>query len=202
MDPVAPRRRPGGRSTRVRQAVLAATREELVEHGYGGLRHSGIADRAGVHRSTVHRRWPDLEDLVTDALVDVADEQVPIPDTGSVRSDLLALLGAVAAFVDTPTNRSVVRALVGESARSPGIAAVVGRAWSARFRAGEEVIARAVARGELRAHLEPSVLLAMFTGPLYQRLLLTDEPLDRRYVATIVELGLAGTLAERSPEHR
>ena len=63
-------RRPGGRSARVRSAVLAATLEVLVETGYDGMTVDAVAARAGVHKTTVYRRWPTKAALVAAAAAD------------------------------------------------------------------------------------------------------------------------------------
>src|SRR5512132_695784 len=81
-------RRPGGRSARVRAAVLRATIAELLRTGYAGLSVEAVADRAGVHKTTVYRRWGTLQQLVTDALLAHVSAKVPQPDTGTLRSDL------------------------------------------------------------------------------------------------------------------
>src|SRR5437879_1266577 len=62
------RSRPPGRGPKVRAAVLAATLDELEETGYAGLTIDSIARRAGVHKTTVYRRWPDRESLVADVV--------------------------------------------------------------------------------------------------------------------------------------
>lgn len=188
-------RRPGGRAARVREAVLAATIAELTDGGYAALNAARIADRAGVHRSTVHRRWPDLDQLVREALVEAATVAIPMPDSGDIAGDLAVLLHSIATYVADPRTRAQIRALVADASRSPAIAAVVSQVWTTRFRVGEEVIARAAARGELRTDLPPATLLAIFTGPIYVRLLLTDEPIDDAFVERVVELGLTGARA-------
>jgi AcrR family transcriptional regulator len=57
MTPMARRRRPGGRSARVRAAAIAATLAELAETGYSALSLENVARRAGVHKTTLYRRW-------------------------------------------------------------------------------------------------------------------------------------------------
>ena len=59
-------RRPGGRTATVRAAVLRATGDMLVESGLQGLELTAVADRAGVGKSTVYRRWGSVPALVTD----------------------------------------------------------------------------------------------------------------------------------------
>ena len=85
-----PRRRPGGRSARVRAAVLRATLDELAAVGYGNLSFESVAHRAGVHKTTLYRHWPGREALVREALLARSEVTVPIPDTGSLGADLIA----------------------------------------------------------------------------------------------------------------
>ena len=196
-QPVA--RRPGGRSARVRSAILAAAVEELTEYGYAGMSAARIADRAGVNRTTIHRRWPHLEDLVAEALIERATDAIPMPDTGTARGDLQLLLREIARYIDTPEARSRIRTLVGDAARSPAISAVLRRIFTSRFHHGEQVVARAVTRGELRAGLPPATILAAFTGPLYVRLLITDERIDDAFIDAVIDVGLHGAQAQGVP---
>jgi AcrR family transcriptional regulator len=189
--------RPGGRAARVRAAVLAAARDEFAEFGYGGLSPSRIAERAGVNRSTIHRRWDSLDDLVAEALIGHVAAAIPAPDTGDAREDLQQLLRSIASYVDTQAARAQIHALVGDAVRSPAIGAIVKSVWTARFRIGEEVIARAVSRGEIRADVPAAVIVTTLVGPLYVRLLLTGERIDDTFINTIIEIVLDGTT--RSP---
>jgi AcrR family transcriptional regulator len=193
-------RRRGGRSARVRAAVMTAARQELAEYGYAGMSAARIADRAGVNRTTVHRRWPNLEDLVSEALLDSASDAIAIPDTGSVRGDLLLLLHEIARYIDSEPSRSMIRALVSDAARSAAIGDIVSQVWTTRFHLGEEVIVRGIARGELRDDLAPGTLLSTFTGPLYVRLLITDERIDAAFLDAVIDIGLDG--ARRSSSTR
>ena len=84
--------RPGGRATRVRSAVLDATSMLLSEVGYDQLSVEAVASRAGVHKTTVYRRWPTKPELIAEAALVQAAEAVPIPDTGTLLGDLQTLL--------------------------------------------------------------------------------------------------------------
>lgn len=82
----------GGRSARVRAAVLAATLEAVSHNGADSLSIPDIARTAGVHETSIYRRWGSRENLVLDALLTYSQEQLPIPDTGSLREDLMAFV--------------------------------------------------------------------------------------------------------------
>jgi AcrR family transcriptional regulator len=104
--------RPGGRSARVRQDVLAAATELLTEAGYDGLSIEAVAGRAGVHKTTVYRRWPTKADLIADALTARSAQHVPVPDTGTFAGDLAELAESIAANIGSPVGGAMTRTLV------------------------------------------------------------------------------------------
>jgi AcrR family transcriptional regulator len=184
--------RPGGRSERVRQAVLSATLDELAQRGYDGLSFAAVATRAGVHKTTVYRRWPDRTTLVLDAMLERSRSTVPVPDTGSLHDDLLALADAIAANLSSPQVVAVLRTLVAAS-HEPAIAAAASRYWRARFDLVGQVVLRGIERGELPADVSSDLIIEVLIGPLYLRALVTQEPLDREFVRRCVGLVLAGS---------
>ncbi|SCF71331.1 transcriptional regulator, TetR family [Streptomyces sp. Ncost-T6T-2b] len=82
--------RPGGRTARVREAVLRAAGDALVEHGFDGLDLADVARRAEVGKTTVYRRWSSPAGLVADLLTDMAEQSLPRTDAGSLAEDLRA----------------------------------------------------------------------------------------------------------------
>ena len=183
-----PTRRPGGRSARVRTAVIDATLAELAEHGYSGLSLDGVASRADVHKTTVYRRWRTRETLVLDAMLEQAALTVAVPDTGSLRGDLHELARRSAAIQSSPAGEAVVRAVAGEAAGNPDIAAASRLFWAERLELDRTILGRARDRGEIGPETESSPVIEALLGPLYFRLLVTGQPLDDAYIAKIVEL--------------
>src|ERR1700730_7590420 len=100
--------RTGGRSARVRESILAAALSELIESGYAALSVEAVASRAGVNKTTIYRRWPTLDDLLVDALMDWSHDALPAMDTGSIETDLLALGGQLADVLNAGVGRQVV----------------------------------------------------------------------------------------------
>ncbi|WP_031510179.1 TetR/AcrR family transcriptional regulator [Streptomyces megasporus] len=174
----APSRRPGGRSARVRARVLDAVRAQLVEHGYDGLTVDAVAARAGVHRTTVYRRWRDVGGLLADVLDAAGDDDWRPEDTGGLESDLVALNREVhAALTERP---SITAALIAASFRSTEAADALRRFWEDRYARCEVVVHRAVRRGEVPADTDARGLLVAATAPLYHRLVLLRTPPDPR----------------------
>ena len=111
-----------------------------------------------------------------------------------------ALASEVSVLIDTPKRRRRIRGLLADASRSPQIGALVSRVWSTRFELGREVIDRGVARGELRTDIPPATILAIFIGPLYVRLLITDERIDDEFIEDVIDAGINGArVAPRSP---
>lgn len=186
MEPVI--RRPGGRSARVRAAVLTATLEEVAARG-GRFSVEAVASRARVHKTTVYRRWPTRGALLLDALLERSSVEVPMPDTGSVEGDLHALMHAIVANLRSQLASGVVRALVDEP-DDPELRAAALAFWRERFSLVAGVIARGVERSELARDSDPDLLIELLIGPLYLRLLVTLEPLTEAYADRVVEMVL------------
>ena len=170
--------RPGGRSARTRAAVLGATADLLAEVGYEELTFEAVARRAGVHKTTVYRRWPTKPDLVADAARERSVQLVEVPDTGSLRGDLTALARAVAANIGSEVGSAMTKTLVAAAATSPSVAEVTHAFWAERLRLTGAIVERAIVRGELPADVDANVVIESLVGALYVRLLLTGEPLD------------------------
>ena len=94
--------------------MLQAAGDLLMEVGYDAMSYDDVARRAGVHRTTVYRRWPTKPELVADAVGLHTDQHVPIPDTGSFATDLMVLVKSVAANIGSEggarRSRSIVAA--------------------------------------------------------------------------------------------
>jgi AcrR family transcriptional regulator len=188
-----PVRRTGGRSARVRAAVIDATLTGLRTRGLDDLSITQIAQRAGVHPTTIYRRWGGRSNLALDAVLSETEAEIPAPDTGSLRGDLLAVVRGIAAFLRTPLGELVVRLALRRDL--PEYEAARGGYWAQRFRSGAALFERARARGELRANVDPVLALETLIGPMYVRMLMTGEPLDDALLVRCVDLVLDGIAA-------
>jgi AcrR family transcriptional regulator len=165
-----PRPRPGGRSARVRAAVLAATLELLAERGFEAMELPEVARRAGVHASSVYRRWGSKARLVGEALLERGRPLTPTPDTGALRTDLERLLAEGGALLRTPPVRAMFEVLLSESAHpSPDIARARDRFFAAHLEEARAIVDRAVARGELPRGTQPAALVELVIGPALLR---------------------------------
>lgn len=189
-SPPAKTRRTGGRSARVRAAVLRATLDALLADGADDLSIRSVAQRAGVHETSVYRRWGTRANLILDAVLSEVQAAVPVPDTGSLRGDLVALLSAIAAFITTPLGQLLLQLALRDDL--PEDHDVREQFWAERFTMGQTVLQRAQDRGELRPGVNAQLIIETLLGGLYVRLLLTREPIDGILVEHLVDLILAG----------
>ncbi|OOC54044.1 MULTISPECIES: TetR/AcrR family transcriptional regulator [Nocardiopsis] len=148
------------------RALMDATLTELQLHGYSGLTTAAVARRAGVSTATLYRRWRSKEDLVLGASQTWAEELGPDHDTGSLPSDLAALLHDKAAALDGPSGR-LLRAVLGEAAHNQALADVLMEQFVLPLQARvEALLARAADRGEIPPGQDPLVVGEMVIGPM------------------------------------
>jgi AcrR family transcriptional regulator len=191
---VSTTRRPGGRTARTRAAVLAAVEAALLDHGFDGLTVDAVAERSGVHRATVYRRWRDVGGLLADALDAGREDSWQPPDLGSLAADLTALNRDVVEHLNG--ERSPGRALIVASYRSTAAAAALREFLDDRYRRCEVVVTRAVDRGETPPGTDARRLLVAATAPLYHEILLlggtVDDGLAVRCAADAARAAAAG----------
>ncbi|QQQ75153.1 TetR/AcrR family transcriptional regulator [Saccharothrix sp. 6-C] len=187
--------RPGGRSARVREAVLRAVHAELTEHGYSGLAVENVAERAGVHKTTVYRRWGTVDVLIADALDHTRETEWPVPDTGTVEGDLIAVATEVADAFTDPGRLPVPVAIVVAALQSSRALDAKRAFYDARQTEAARVVTRAVERGELPPQTDPVELVRLTCAPLYYRIFITGEPVDRATAERSARAALAAARA-------
>jgi AcrR family transcriptional regulator len=163
----------------IREAVL----EELAEHGYGRMSIEGVARRAGVGKTTIYRRWDSKLQMVIDVVSAVAAQGLLLPDTGSLRSDLRAMLGVASMALRHPLASQIIPDLLAEAARNPDIAVTLEAALrDTQIGFTAMVLERAVNRGELPDNADGQLALDLAIGPLYWRLAVVRNKLPKGYL--------------------
>jgi AcrR family transcriptional regulator len=181
------------RSQEADRAIMAATVELLAAKGLAGMSIEEVAARAGVGKATIYRRWSSKGLLALDAFVSSFREQQPLPDTGTLRGDLIA---ALCAWVRAVTGTSMGRLLTGliaEAQHDDELRA----AWRDRvlepLRSQHRIMLdRAIARGEIPGSVDREVVLDLFFGAAQHRLLLGHLPLTDDFIVSVVDIILDG----------
>ena len=180
------------RDERADQAIVASTLELMAETGVRDLRIDDVADRAGVGKATIYRRYRSKDALIGAAVATLVDE-IAIPDTGSTRADLLALMKQAVELYSGPLAPRLMPSLVEEARRNPQLARTVREEFLAGRRAAlSTVLKRGIQRGNLSRGLDVDLALDVLGGAIFYRLLVTGGPIDQRLAEGVVELILRG----------
>lgn len=183
------------------EGILRATLEALAVVGYRALSVEEVAAEAGVNKTTVYRRWPTKKDLVQAALSSVVTEGLTIPDTGSLRRDLLGLGRSFTERASSLECQSLFRVMALESADAELEA--IGDAIRAQHEAiVAGIVAHAVGRGELDKSTDPRLLATTFLGTLHLKLFFNNERVDEAFTARVVDLLLLGVTPRKQPKTR
>ncbi len=188
-----------GRGEAVVRAVIEATIEELARVGFTAMSIEQVAERAGVNKTTVYRRFPTKVDLVVAALKTQKGPLVRDPvDHGDLRSDLVALLGATNRAISEGRGKSLFRTLLGERA-DPEVARLAERLRRDGERGPMLVLQRAIARGELAPETDLFLLLHALFGAIMHRVFLEDQAMTHAEIEKLTDMVLFGVLR---PSHR
>jgi AcrR family transcriptional regulator len=197
---VAPGRRLGRpRSVAADEAILDAAIASFIECGWGGLTIEGVAARAGVGKTTIYRRYPSRLDLILAAAERLAQEKGDAPDTGTLRSDLVALADAHLWMLTETRAGRAIPTMVAATARHPELAVAYAAFIGERRRISAAPFERAIARGELDADVDVPLLMDLLVAPLFYRAFVSFEPTDAAYVATLVDSVVRSVERARAP---
>lgn len=192
-------RRPGRpRDPELDGAILRAATELLCQEGFAGTSVEAVAERAGVGKSTIYRRWPTREDLLLVA-GDCMSPCAVDPDTGSLRDDLVALISNLISVMTTTPAGALLAATVDEAARNIDLRCRFDAFIDARRAPARRILARAATRGELRTDLDHELVVDLLSGPVFTRLLVTGRPLDPGLPERIVDAVVTGVAAGQPP---
>ena len=190
-----PRRRdrsaPQLRGERVVQKVLEATIEELSVHGLAALSIEDVAERAGVAKTTVYRRWPTKVDLAVAAMRQVADDIIRVEDTGSLRGDLMVILRSFRDFAWSPRGQGLMRMMMTDVMHAE-ISEFARRIREEKSQEPRNIVLRAVARGELPRGSDAALLLDVAFAAVQHYLCFVHVPVSDARLAQIIDLVLLG----------
>ncbi|PRY51773.1 TetR family transcriptional regulator [Geodermatophilus tzadiensis] len=181
-----PRGRGRPRDTTLDDRILEQVVVLLGSHGYAGLTLDELAARSGVAKTTILRRWASKAAVAAAGVERLALQSVDVPDSGTLRGDLCALLhGAVETFVRG--RGQFVPRLLREAGHHPEIADLLYTVVHTRRQAYRRALALAIARGELAPTVDQDLLIDLLIGPTWTRLLITRDPITREYVDANVD---------------
>ena len=174
------------RDPHVDSAIKQAALDLLVEEGFARMSMEGVANRAGVGKAAIYRRWDSKTALVVDAIHDVVSPHLDWPTTSDIRADLEAIFRQSLAKM-RGMEGGLMAAVVGELVRNPELAATVrGQFVGCRKEDLVDRIQEAIDSGELPPG-DAGLLAEVGFAIIHHRMLLTDAPLTDDLPKRLVE---------------
>jgi AcrR family transcriptional regulator len=182
------------RDAEAEERILESAMELLGVLGYNGMSIEAVAAQAGVGKTTVYRRWPCKGRLVVDALAKyICAEQVKLRPRSSLRENLRAYVGSVAAMMQTPVARNTMAGLAPDLVMKPDVAAAYQEGCVGPKRDSlQELLESAATRGEVPTGTQAGLATDILLGAIVWRSLFSDEPLDEEFCDALVDRVVAG----------
>jgi AcrR family transcriptional regulator len=178
------------------QTILDAAREILAADGVGGLTVEGVAERAGVAKTTIYRRYRSKQELALAVLLEMVRQITAVADMGDTRAELAAFLDNAVRILGTTLMGPVMKGLTSSLATDPTLTEPFReQVVAARIRELGRVLDRGVERGDVRPGVDHALVHDLLFGPVYYRLLLSGGSLDGDLAARVVDAVLPGIAA-------
>lgn len=188
-------RRGAGRRTAICEAVC----ELLAKVGYDRMTMDAIANQAKASKATIYRLWPDKPQLVVEALKCHFDTETVVPDTGSLRGDLMALMTTACELVGSELGE-MVSGLMTAAAHDPRLADTLSQTlFEDKAAMHADLVRRAVERGEIPPDTEASVMHEVMHSMISSRKVWNLGPLDEEYARHVVDEILIPVMTYRKP---
>ena len=183
------------RSEESEEAILAATIQLLSEKPLRDISMEEIARKAGVGKATIYKWWPSKAYVALDAFLKKINRMVPMPDTGSVRRDILEQLRSQMAFFKSPAGR-ILGQFVAECQSDKEFASLFRKRFlKPRREAAGVIFDRGVDRGEIDQNLNRELVLDLIYGSAIYRMIVGHAPIESKLadeIASILFCGLDG----------
>lgn len=176
------------------ERIFDAALLELVESGIDEFAVDRVARRAGVDPEVLHARWRDRRVLLMEAMLVRIGQLAPVPDTGSLRTDLRGFSDALTQISDTELGRHWLHRLL-PGGRDADFSEVGSDFWVVKMDDLEQMFRHAAEREELRAGLDTGDATRMLAAALYYDVIFNDTPVRPEYAAQVCEIFLYGVLA-------
>lgn len=167
------------RTRRVREAILSAAIELLVERGAQNVTAARVAEHADVARTTIYRHWPDQRALLLATIDALTAPHHPTPTVGRLDQDVRTVLGRLRTRLVTHDVASVFGALAAHAAQDDAFSEGQRRFVEQLTQPTADVLAHAKERGALGVDVDCELEATLLTGPLlHQHLALHHEITD------------------------
>ena len=177
----------------IREVVLKAAFDELVDRGIDRFTVDRVAKRAGVEPDVIIAIWGDRRILLMDAVLSSSESVIPIPDTGTLRGDLALAFDAAVTIASTREGRRQLYSMLPRG-RDFDPTEVQRDFWDNRLIAWAVTFRRAQQRGELREGIDPMAAARMLAAAVNFDVLFADNPISAEYVEQVLDMFLHGVV--------
>jgi AcrR family transcriptional regulator len=181
--------RPSGPRAEAReQAILDAALELLMEVGYDRLSIDALAERARAGKATIYRHWSGKAQIVAEAVRRMkGDQQAVHMDTGTLRGDLVGQLGQMCVSMDLE-DAAIIAGVISAMRSDPELAELVrSQILDSKRGMFDEIIERAVRRGELPAGSTADLVEEVVPAMVINRLVIQGQPLSDEFATHVVD---------------
>lgn len=178
-----------------RSRILQASLEALEDLGYPGVTCDAIAERAGASKSTIYRWWPHKEAVMLEALREAVAQELPFPDTGSLKGDIRIQLHNFTKLLTGPRGR-VFQGIIAAAQSDSKVSEAFNVIW---VRPRREFALQTMRRYQHQLHpnIDLETIMDTIYGPLYYRLLISRAPLTPEFADELTDLVWAGMAIEK-----
>lgn len=171
--------------------VLDAVRDEIAEVGFTAMRIENVALRAEVAKTTIYRRWPKKEDLLFELLHSMMGGSTEIPESGTLRGDLLDIARHMRSIMSSTDGQAIARMMMAERS-DPEVLRVIERIREEKMVVPRKIVERARERGEIEPSVDAELLLMTLAGSIHHRAYVRSVELSDAYLESLVDLLLSG----------
>ena len=155
------------RSEEVDSGILESVLDALAQGGVSAVRIERIAANAGVSKASIYRRFESKEELIIAAIAHMRQQSPQVPETGTARERLLALLTNMRANMSRSRDARVMMAVISSHEQGSDLAQLVHeRILQPRRELLASIIADGIASGEFRSSIDIDVITPILVGPM------------------------------------
>jgi AcrR family transcriptional regulator len=169
--------------------IFEATLDVIAEHGVSRATVDMVAARAGMSKATIYRHWGSRAQLIHAALSSLQGPYVETPGE-SLREDLAILLSHLVDYFNRTDIGRIFPSFIDAAVRDPELAQLHMEGMQRARDGFEEVVRRAIQRGELPADVDVGLLVDVVRAPFIYRPVVARMPVAREDIDAVLDLVL------------
>ena len=174
------------RGAELEEALLAAAEQELKAVGYNALTMKGVAERAQTSRSVLRRRWNSRIELVLAIFLRHGLIRTEPPNTGQLRTDVLAFLNEFLSRV-SEIGKAIILGMLSDTANGYEPSFDLHKhIQESNLQCMTVIVERAAARGEVRPDIPP-IVLTLPIDLLRAEMLISHDPIRQDFLEKVVD---------------